>query len=175
MKEIKDTETIGDIINSFAFENSKEAGGIHSFIKHSTIFSFWDDIVGLKFAKLTRPSSIKYSKLYVSAKSPVVIQELTLVKSKLLKKINSYSMALGIEIKDLVFDYRNFQKEEYDFDEDKPVWFDGNEIDTFEPDEDYKDKIVQAISKMKMLDESQKKKFISKILNLKKAQMARQK
>ena len=102
MRQINDTSSIGDLIDTSVF-CAKKNSKINHVVKQSTIFSFWKNVVGQKFVKFTKPYNIKYSKLYVSAKSPVVVQELSLYKAKLIEKINSYSKPLGIEIKDIIF------------------------------------------------------------------------
>lgn len=136
-------------------------------IKHSTIFSFWGNIVGAKFAKFTRPYSIKYNKLYVSAKSPVIIQELGLYKTKIIKNINSYSMPLGIEIKDVIFNYKNYSMTTPESlsmqNEDKPVEISKTQLETVELDNETKQKIASNVDKIKFLNKEQKEKFARKI------------
>ena len=109
MKKNNKTVSISDLINSTVFGDIVKEDKMSFVIKQTTVFSFWEDIVGKKFVKYTKPYVIKSSKIFVSVKSPVIIQELNLYKTKLLKKINSYSIPLGIEIKDIVFDYKNFE------------------------------------------------------------------
>ena len=142
-------------------------------IKHSTIFSFWDSIVGAKFAKFTKPYSIKYNKIYVSAKSPVIVQELGLYKTKILRNINSYSMPLGLEIKDIIFSYKNYAADVPETlsnqVEDKPVQLSKQEIQSVQISSDVEDKIKSNVEKIKFLNDEQKEKFASKIVSTYKA------
>ena len=136
-------------------------------IKHSTIFSFWNNIVGAKFAKFTKPYSIKYNKLYVTAKSPVIIQELNLYKVKILKNINSYSMPLGIEIKDVIFNYKNYTittpKTLTNEVEDKPIEIKKTQLESVELDSKTKEQIKNNVDKLKFLNDKQKENFAHKI------------
>ena len=142
-------------------------------IKHSTIFSFWDSIVGAKFAKYTKPYSIKYNKIYVSAKSPVIVQELGLYKTKILRNINSYSMPLGLEIKDIIFSYKNYAADVPETlsnqVEDKPVQLSKQEIQSVQISSEVEDKIKSNVEKIKFLNDEQKEKFASKIVSTYKA------
>lgn len=158
MKKNSDTKTISDLINSALFSESFSKEKVNLFVKYSTIFSFWEDIAGKKYSKITIPYEIKNGKIYISAKSSVVAQELQLYKDKILKKINSYSMPLGIEIKEMVFNCKNFSKitslktEEYI--EDKPVWYNISALN--KQNEKEEDIILESIRKIKFLSEEQK-------------------
>lgn len=171
MKNINETNTIGDLINSTIFGDLSKSDVVNSIIKKSTIFSFWDDVVGKKFAPYSRCSSIKHSKLYVSVKSPAFAQELGLYKPNLLKKINSYSMPLGIEIKDIIFEYKNFEKEtpqkNYQND-DNPIWINDEEIKNIKLQPDEIKHTEEYINKCDFLSDNQKEKLLKTILNLKK-------
>lgn len=167
MRKINDTFSIGDLIETSVFKELKD-GKMNGVVKQSTIFSFWDDVVGSKFAKFTRPYAIKGSKLYVSAKSPVIVQELTLYKTKLIKKINSYSKPLGIEVSDLIFNYKNFAMQvppQLKGIEDKPVEIKKNQLSNIEIDTETKNQIQKNISKIKFLNKEQKERFASKIIS----------
>jgi len=179
MKKINETQTIGELLNTSAF---KEALGsadfertLSSLAKHSTVFSFWGDIVGKKFVPFTKPLSIKNKKLYITAKSPIIIQELTLFKDKLLKKINSYSMPLGIEIKDIVFSYKNYKEEAPVSNEieDKPEEIQETEFDNIVLDEKTKEQLKSHISKIAFLSDEQKDKLLNKIILSQKAKLIR--
>ncbi len=76
--------------------------------KEIVLFSFvWDKIVGKGIAK--RASIEKYEKgtLFVSVSNNVWLQELVLMKEKLIKKL---SKATGVTLKDIIF-YIKYQKE----------------------------------------------------------------
>ena len=178
MRKINETKSLSELINAFTFENSKgKSVSLAHVIKQSTIFSFWNDIVGPKFAKFSRPESIKYNKLYVSAKSPVVVSELNFHKVKILEKLNSYSNALGIKIKDIHFDYKNFSKKEDVVlaDETKPVWYSKGDLSDIQIDEKYKNSIDETVEKINFLSPEQKKKLETTIFELKKAKIKRNK
>lgn len=148
-------------------------------IKHSTIFSFWNNIVGTKFAKFTKPYVIKYNKLYVSAKSPVIVQELNLYKKKILKNVNSYSLPLGIEIGDIIFNYKNYSMTTPETlsnqIEDKPIEITKSQLEEIELDDNTKNSIKQNINKIKFLNEEQKKNFARKIESTYKAKNLQEK
>ncbi len=167
MRQINDTSSIGDLIDTSVF-CAKKNSKINHVVKQSTIFSFWKNVVGQKFVKFTKPYNIKYSKLYVSAKSPVVVQELSLYKAKLIEKINSYSKPLGIEIKDIIFNYKNFNATETIAQagiEDKPIEIEKNKLSEVEVDIETREKIKAKIEKLKFLNPGQKENFIKKILS----------
>ncbi|MBR2068525.1 MAG: DUF721 domain-containing protein [Candidatus Gastranaerophilales bacterium] len=172
MRHIKETNTISELLNTFTFgDNSSKGKSLSDTIKQSTVFSFWEDIIGAKLAKYTKPIKIKYSKLYLSAKSPALVQELNLSKSKILKKINTYSMALGISIKDLVIDYKNYtENSEHEIPQDEKLnYYNEESFSDIEIDENYKSEIRNNIEKINFLSENQKEKLINKIYNAKKA------
>lgn len=168
LKRVKETKTIGELISLSTFCDKINSKDITKVAKYSTIFSFWAEIVGKKFESLSRPYSIKASKLFVAAKSPVVIQELTLFKAVLLKKINSYSLPLGIEIKDIVFDYKNFDKNKEiiasDFIEDKPKMIAERELLSIETEKILIEKTKDSIEKLKFLPKDKKEKLLNKII-----------
>lgn len=177
MKDIKETKTISELINSFTFgENSSKGKSLSDTIKQSTLFSFWEDIVGFKLAKFTKPTKIKYSKLYVSAKSPTLIQELNLTKQKIIKKINTYSLALGFEIKDIIFDYKNYNEDNNEeFPPDNlPEFFNEENLSEIKLNKNYETGINKAVDKIEFLSASQKEHLRKKIINAKKAKIKRE-
>lgn len=167
MRQINDTFTIGDLIETSVFHGAKDRR-MNNVVRHSTIFSFWDEVVGVKFARFTKPYNLKGTRLFVSAKSPVIVQELTLYKAKLVKKINSYSKPLGIEITDIVFNYKNFAAQDPIKQagvEDKPVEISKEQIENIELDSNTREQIQKHINRIKFLNKEQKEKFASKILS----------
>ncbi|MBR1617282.1 DUF721 domain-containing protein [bacterium] len=171
MRKINETKQIDELLNSCAFLSGNSDKRIQYFIKNATLFSFWGDIVGSKFAKFTKPKSIKYSKLYVAVKSPVIMQELLLVKNRLIEKVNKYSKPLGIVVKDVAFDYKSYQENPIkdDFIEDKPIWYKEADFNNVAVDEVFKADISCAISKINFLNCAQKEELISKICKVNKA------
>ena len=166
MKKINKTLSISELMSSTVF-GQKAQEGFETVVKHSTIFSFWGEIVGKKFEKYTKPYAIKNSKIYVSTKSPALIQELTLFKTKILEKIKTYSSPLEIEIKDIVFNYKNFdeltKQEDTSQVEDKPIYLKQEDFKEVKINEENFEEIKKSISKLNFLDENQKEKFIQKV------------
>ena len=176
MQKNNETLPIGLLIKSSVFAQSLNDTKLQSVIKHSTIFSFWGEIAGKKFEKISIPYLIKGSVFYVSARSPVIIQELSLYKDILIKKINSYSMPLGIEIKKISFSYKNYDEIvanniPQNYPEDETVWYNQNDLDKVELELDKK--ISAAINNIKFLSDEQKKELIYKINSNYKAQYLR--
>ena len=175
MKKNNPTTHIGELLNKTAFGESIKGQKFGQIIKQSTIFSFWNNIVGAKFAKYTKPYAIKFQKLYVSAKSPVLVQELSLYKAKIIKNINSYSMPLGIEKKNIIFSYKNYAasipETLSDYKEDKPVEITQNQLNQLELDEKIKEKLKTNIDKIKFLNDEQKDNFSKKIIDTYKAKL----
>ena len=115
----EDFSTIKDIL-----ENDLSANPKYKFaLKCSTLFSFWEEIVGFKFAKFTRPTSIKFEKLYVECKNSAITQELTMFQKKIIEKIMVYAAPLGIKVSDIVFSYKNWKTNEEFFDENEDTDF----------------------------------------------------
>jgi len=167
MKKHNPTTHIGELLNKTTFGEIIKGNKVGQIMKHSTIFSFWDSIVGAKFSKFTRPYSIKYNKLYVSAKSPIVIQELNLYKTKIIKNINSYSMPLGIEITDIIFNYKNFCATTPDTlskeIEDKPIKITEEQLENVQIDKSLQEQIKSNVDKINFLNNEQKLNFARKI------------
>jgi len=177
MKKNSETKTVGDLLNNSIFSQKCINEKMDVVLKHATIFSFWSDVVGMKFSKFSKPTIIKGTKLFVSVFSPVLIQELTLCKRKLIEKVNSYSKPLNIEIKDIVFNYKNYKDEEKNDShmiEDKPVWISNSELNDIKLDDISIEHIKNNVSKLKFLNEKQKEKFIEKIVNNFKAKVIRE-
>jgi len=167
------------LLHAGVFGESFGANKLSSIIKHSTIFSFWNNVVGAKFSKFTKPYAIKCNKLYVSAKSPVLITELGLYKTKILSKVNSYSKPLGIEIKDIIFSYKNYsmtnpaaRNEET---EDKPVEIEKEKLEMLDIEQSKKDEVQKCVSKINSLNEKQKEKLTLQIINNLKAKKLQEK
>lgn len=173
MKKYNPTTHIGELISKTAFGDMMKGNKMGAVIKHSTIFSFWNNIVGAKFSKFTKPYSIKYNKLYVSAKSPIIVQELSLYKAKILRNVNSYSMPLGIEITDIVFNYKNYcittPETLSNQVEDKPVEITKEQLQTVSIDNSLQEQIKKNVDRIKFLNDEQKKNFADKIASTYKA------
>lgn len=178
MKRYNKTSSLKDLLENSVFNSAATKNKMTNVIKHSTVFSFWNNIVGLKFARHTKPYAIRANKIYVSAKSPAVIQELNLYKFKLLSKINTYSKPLGIEIKDIIFNYKNFEisKAESEVqEEDIPVELKNEEIENITMDNKTEIELREKIEKINFLNGEQKEKLLSKLISAKKAQIIQNK
>ncbi len=176
MRNINETKTISDLLNTFTFGDKNSKGkSLSDTVKHSTIFSFWEDIAGKKLAQYTKPLKIKYSKLFISAKSPVIVQELNLSKQNILKKINLYSQALGIQINDISVSYKNYSKDENNFipPDEKLEFYNDESFADCTLNDDFQDEIKKNISKINFLSQEQKDKLLKKIVNVKKAEIKR--
>ena len=174
MKKNSKTSTISEILNTGVFGENIDKAKINSIVKQSTIFSFWGNIVGAKFANFTRPYAIKFDKLYVSAKSPVVVQELSLYKMKIIKKVNTYSTPLGFEIKDIVFNYKNYATQlpqNLTGVEDKPLKISQNDLNNVTIPSDLKEDYKKYINRISFLNKSQKEILVSKLINNEKAKI----
>lgn len=167
MKKYNQTSHIGELLNKTTFGEMMKDNKVGQIMKYSTIFSFWDSIVGAKFSKFTKPYAIKYNKLYISTKSPIIVQELNMYKNKIIKNINSYSLPLGIEIKDIIFNYKNFTATPPETlinqTEDKPIKITKSQLEEIILDDKTKNAIKNNVDKINFLNEEQKKNFAKKI------------
>lgn len=99
--------SIGEIIDETLADNPRYKFAI----KCSTLFSFWEQVVGPKFAKFSKPVNLNYNKLFVVCKNPAVVQELTMFKADLLKKISKFCEPLNLKITDFVFSYKDWEED----------------------------------------------------------------
>ena len=169
--------TIGELLNKTVLGSKLNKTDFSMIAKHSTIFSFWDNIVGKKIANISKPYKISASKIYITAKSPTVSQQIALTKNKIIEKLNTYSKPLGIEIKDIITNYKNYDEltlTDAIPESEQVVWLDNKILDKIELSEEMKLSIQKAINKIKFLDESQKEKLLNKILNNCKATIYRE-
>ena len=170
----EDFSTIKDII-----ENDLSANPKYKFaLKCSTLFSFWEEIVGFKFAKFTRPTSIKFEKLYVECKNSAITQELTMFQKKIIEKIMVYAAPLGIKVSDIVFSYKNWKTNEEFFDENEDtdfVEYTEEEILAQEIPKADEKIVFESIEKMEFLTPELKEKYYMDIIKSLKAEVLRKK
>lgn len=170
----EDFSTIKDIL-----ENDLSANPKYKFaLKCSTLFSFWEEIVGFKFAKFTRPTTIKFEKLYVECKNSAITQELTMFSKKIIDKISVYATPLGIKISDIVFSYKNWKTEEKFFDENEDtdfVEYTEEEILAQELSKEDEKIIFESVEKMEFLTPELKEKYYMDIIKSLKAEVLRKK
>lgn len=95
-KRIREESSIQDLLKIFIKENNLEKG-----IDNLDVRSAWRNLLGPGIANYTLDILLKRDILYVALSSPIVREELTYGKSKIIKMINE---ELGREvITDIVF------------------------------------------------------------------------
>ena len=170
----EDFSTIKDIL-----ENDLSANPKYKFaLKCSTLFSFWEEIVGFKFAKFTRPTSIKFEKLYVECKNSAITQELTMFSKKIIDKVMVYATPLGIKVSDIVFSYKNWKTNEEFFDENEDtdfVEYTEEEILAQELSKEDEKIVFESVEKMEFLTPELKEKYYMDIIKSLKAEALRNK
>lgn len=72
------------------------------------LFNLWDEIIGSRFKKSTKPYKIKNNKLIVLTKSVMISQELEFQKKYILENISKFTKNLDIKITNIVFDHLNW-------------------------------------------------------------------
>lgn len=73
------------------------------------LFNLWDEIIGNRFKKTTKPFKIKNTTLIVSTKSVMVSQELEFQKKVIIEKISKFTKNLDIKITDVLFNHLSWQ------------------------------------------------------------------
>ena len=74
-------------------------------VARTTLFKFWDNILPQKLKNKSRPfSMLQGGTMVIACQNPIVAQELSLYKIKLLKDFEPYLKSLNIKVKDLKFD-----------------------------------------------------------------------
>lgn len=109
MIKIKYTEfqSVGSILDTVIQNSDLQLG-----IKRSTLSKFWSKIVGKKFEKMSRPSSINRNNiLMVACANSFVTSELLMFKADILKKLEPYSKSLDLKIEDIVFSHKIWTEE----------------------------------------------------------------
>ncbi len=166
--------TIKDVL-----ENDLSANPKYKFaLKCSTLFSFWEEIVGFKFAKFTRPTAIKFEKLYVECKNSAITQELSMFSKKIIDKLMVYAAPLGIKVSDIVFSYKNWKTEKAFFDENEDtnfVEYTEEEVLSQEISKEDENLIFENVEKMEFLSPELKEKYYMDIIKSLKAEVLRNK
>ena len=81
-------------------------------ITRNNLYKFWGKVAGEKFSKKSKPYSMMGGGVMVIAcENAVVAQELNLRKTQLLAKFEPYLKSLKMNIKDLRFDPKKWEKE----------------------------------------------------------------
>ncbi len=165
-----------DFINVFeilndSFLDSKKA---QIAVKYSTIFSFWPQIVGSKFADSSKPIAIKNFKLHVVCENSFVVQELLMYKKIILNKLLPYCKPLGVEISDILFEYKNWANAKLDkASDDFPNFYTDDELSKVSVDISDFEAVFNNIDNSEYLSNEQKEKFKNRILKLQKAKKLR--
>lgn len=90
------TEPISDILKMFV-----KAYGLEQSLGCARIINHWEDAVGSLIASYTTDLNIYNRKLYVSLKSSVVRNELMMMKTDLIKRLNEIAEIKAID--DIIF------------------------------------------------------------------------
>ncbi len=77
------TRSLGDIIDEYLKDS-----GLHGRLKEREIVAQWDDIVGKLVARTTQSVYIRDRKMFVTIRSSVVKNELSLIRDGLTQEIN---------------------------------------------------------------------------------------
>ena len=162
--------SISDILNNGLFDSKRAK----SAFKYGTIFSFWPQIAGKKFEKSSKPYAIKGSRLYVCCENSYVMQELIMYKKMLLQKLITYASPLGVDIDEIVFDYKSWsEQKKQPAPDDFPDFYTDERLLHIEiNEEEFKD-VFLNIDKSEYLNKEQKQKFKDRILKLQKAKKLR--
>lgn len=108
MKEIlyTDFEGLDDLMSKMLAENAQ----LQKAMKRSNLYKFWSKVVGKPFDTKSKPHGmIGAYTMVVACESAVVVQELTLRKRQIIKKLAPYVKSLRINLKDIVFDVKRWQ------------------------------------------------------------------
>lgn len=90
--ERKEVKKIDSLLEQFVKSNRLEKG-----LAEYRLMKSWKDLLGITIAKKTKSLRIQNRKLYVTLHSSVVANELSLIKSSLIPKLNE---AAGMDVID---------------------------------------------------------------------------
>lgn len=171
-----DFNKISDILAQEVFDKSACTNSI----KKAVAFSFWKNVTGAKFAKFSKPYDIKGKTLLVAVKSPAVMQELIFYQKELIEKLKNYFLPINIEIEDIRYDYKNWQKisagTSYLKGDESLEYYSKEEIEEIELSEIEKEELKKAtntISNLTFLDEKLRNSMKRNIINSTKAKKIR--
>lgn len=104
-----------------------------------------------------------------------VVQELIMYKKMLLAKIKPYSEPLGVDVEDIIFEYKNWQKENSTpLSDDYPNFYSEKVLNETQIHKEDFSELFSNIDKSKYLNSEQKEKFKNNILKLQKAKKLRE-
>lgn len=107
MKKIRysNFESINDVINQIGFKYDQPLEA-----KKEEFFNCWEELVGQKLAAVSKPLELDSKNvLLISCKNSFIANELFLSKKNLLSVIEEKAVEIGLEIKDIRFDYKNWK------------------------------------------------------------------
>ena len=171
-----DFNKISDILAEEVFDKSACTNSI----KKAVAFSFWKNVCGAKFAKFSKPYDIKGKVLYITVKSPSVMQELMFYKNILLEKLKNYFLPVNIEIDEIRYDYKNWKTistgASYLKGDESLEYYSKEEIGNVklsQSEEEELEKATNTISNLTFLDEKIKNSMKKNIINSIKAKKIR--
>lgn len=182
---------LADILNESVLADKRYEQALSKCVSCSLLFSFWGNVVGKRFEKITIPYDFKGTTLYVSVMNSVVVQELSLYKADLLKKLEPYASGFNFTITNIRFDYKNWQsvKSSIDsiknpssgskiFDIDSPNYYTEKDFETIGLDnreEEEFEMLKKSFEKNKFLSAKLREKMYSNAIIQYKAQKLRNK
>ncbi|MBX9689801.1 MAG: DUF721 domain-containing protein [Candidatus Obscuribacterales bacterium] len=97
--------------------------GLEKRLREHAIMQVWTSLLPAALAKRCRPLFIDHqNSLVVAVSDAAVAQELSLVKSKLLQSLSATARSIGMEVKALRVDMKNFHRHEIaEIEEPKPL------------------------------------------------------
>ncbi len=72
-----------------AIQNFLKKSGLKSGVEQQKALKLWDEAVGKKISKNTKPISVKNGTLLIKTTNPVWKQELQIQKTEIIKKLNN--------------------------------------------------------------------------------------
>lgn len=108
MKEITytDFEGLDDLLAKMLNGNPM----LQKAMRRSNLYKFWSKVVGKPFDEKSKPHGmINGNTMVVACESAVVVQELTMRKRQIIKKLAPYVKSLNINLKDIMFDVKRWQ------------------------------------------------------------------
>ena len=99
-------ESAGDILSQLKRElKPKEQS------KVMTLFLMWKEVAGAKMAEFSKPIGLSKEKtLIVACKNSAISQELYMTKARILKSVQFYADSLQLEVKDICFSHKIWEK-----------------------------------------------------------------
>ena len=175
---------LADVLNESVLADKRYGQALNKCVSFGTFFSFWENIVGKRFVKISIPYNLKGTTHLVSVVNSVVVQEMSLYKADILKKMEPYAKGLNFTINDIRFDYKNwlsikneFNKESSKaFDIDAPEYYTDKDFEKICIDNDEElelQKVRENLLKNESLPAETKERIYNNILKSIKAQKLR--